>query len=689
MRGRSWQGGRAFLPAAGRGIAVLLLLIAPMHAARAQTDFRDHVTAYSSAFFAAQQPSSALEMVNLLPGFTLVEGDTNVRGYSGAIGNVLIDGRPPASKQDKLSDTLKRITSNSVDHVELMRPGVAGIDMQGYALLANVVRKVSTAPRIRLETEYMQYPHGKSAPKWAGEISLGKTYVLDLQGSIYRDILVPFGYGSKNRYRPDGGPLQLASYDHPKYQDTWLLQGTYRMPLLGGNFRVNGLVNDSRAIGLIGEQDFYPVRTFSCGGEREMRSNNEFGVQYTHPLWGGAEVEVIGIRRSTNLHLAQGVTAAGSIGNQTIKVTSTDETISRSVLRQKLDAWNFEMGVEGALNGMNNRIAWRNQGVLVPLPSANVKLYEIRGEGFLKATWHVLPELTLEAGSRYEMSQLKQKGDTVRTRKLSYLKPSALVTWEFAATDEVRLGYERQAGQLDFNNFVSTVNLSQGQVSSGNPNLRPYTLWQTELAWEHRFSPGSLTLTARDQRISDTYDRIMLSSAAGLLDALGNVGGGKRREFQANFNMPLDWANSALSGVTIQGSWLRRFSSVMDPLTGEERRISGDNGTEGKIAITKDVPAARMRYGLTYTHAVDKPNWRFNEFMRNLNPEFIDAFVEYKPAPDWQIRLIGENLTDRSISRIRDVYAGPRNSAAKNYIEFNPEDTGLRVGLNIQHTLGQ
>ena len=293
------------------GVLFLLFAAWPGAAAYAQTQSKPFVTAYPSGYFTGSHPSSAMEMVTLLPGFRFDEGNSSVRGYGGAIGNVLIDGRPPASKQDTLSDTLKRIPSNSVGHVELMRPGVAGIDMQGYALLANVVRKVSTAPRIRLEAEYMQYPHGKSAPKWAGEISLGKTYVLDLQGSIYRDILVPFGYGSKNRYRSDGSPLQLANYDHPKYQDTWLLQGTYRMPLLGGNFRVNGLVNDGRAIGVIDEQDFYPVRTFSGGGEREMRSNNEFGVQYTHPMWGGAEVEVIGIRRSTNLHLAQGVTAAG------------------------------------------------------------------------------------------------------------------------------------------------------------------------------------------------------------------------------------------------------------------------------------------------------------------------------------------------------------------------------------------
>ena len=672
-------------------------------AAGAQTEIREHVTGYPAAYFAGNQPSSALDMANLLPGFTLVEGDSNVRGYSGAVGNVLIDGRPPASKQDKLSDILKRIPASAVERVELLRPGVAGIDMQGYALLANVVRKVSTAPRIRAEVEYLQFGHGKSSPKWAGEISLGQTYVLDLQGSISREIAGGgggpggggpggggmAGYGVKNRYKPDGSPLLLNTYDHPRHNDIWLVSGTWRQPLLGGALRFNALVNENRGRGVIDEQDYYPAISHTGGGEREKRAANEFGIQYTHALWPGAEAEAIGIRRSTNFHQTQTQTSTTST-LQAIKAAGTDESILRSVLRLRGGSWSLESGVEGALNGLDNRIAYRSNGTLIPLPSANVKVSEVRGEGFLIGTWHVLPVLTLEAGARYEMSQLKQQGDAILTRKLSYLKPHGLLTWNVTGSDELRFLYERQAGQLDFNNFVSSVQISQGNVQGGNPNLKPYTQWVSELTWEHRFAQGSLVLTARDERISNAVDRIMLSSPAGLLDAVGNVGSGKRQEFQASYNVPLDWVAPLFSGTTVQGSFLKRFTHVTDPLTGEGRRISMENDPEGKVTVTKDVPAVHMRWGVTFANQSERRSFRFNELGRNHQAENFDAFVEYKPAPGWQIRLFGENLTDRPQTRIRRVFAGPRNLfPVETYTEFNPQSQGTRIGLNIQHTFGE
>ena len=80
-------------------------------------------------------------MIELLPGFRLQEGNTDLRGYSGAAGNVLIDGRPPVSKGNTLEEVLRRIPMGTVDHIELIRGSAAGYDMQGYALLANVVRK--------------------------------------------------------------------------------------------------------------------------------------------------------------------------------------------------------------------------------------------------------------------------------------------------------------------------------------------------------------------------------------------------------------------------------------------------------------------------------------------------------------------------------------------------------------------
>src|ERR1700744_5701192 len=126
---------------------VFLLLSALPMGAGAQTATTPFITAYQPPYCASSRPSSAYEMVGLLPSFQLVEGDAKVRGYAGAIGNVLIDGRPPTSKQETLETILRRITPDTVLRVELLRSGASGYDFQGYPLLANVVLKPNNAPR--------------------------------------------------------------------------------------------------------------------------------------------------------------------------------------------------------------------------------------------------------------------------------------------------------------------------------------------------------------------------------------------------------------------------------------------------------------------------------------------------------------------------------------------------------------
>src|SRR6185437_15536549 len=86
------------------------------------------------------QPNTAMEMINLLPGFTFDAG-SGVRGFSGAAGNVLVDGERPATKSDDLESILRRIPASQVDHIEVIRGGAAGIDMQGKTVLDNVVRR--------------------------------------------------------------------------------------------------------------------------------------------------------------------------------------------------------------------------------------------------------------------------------------------------------------------------------------------------------------------------------------------------------------------------------------------------------------------------------------------------------------------------------------------------------------------
>ncbi|MEX2334387.1 MAG: TonB-dependent receptor plug domain-containing protein, partial [Pseudohongiella sp.] len=107
-------------------------------AAQAQDSSRDTVLVYQPDFFAASSPSTAEDMVDRLPGFQLDDGD-DVRGFAGAGGNVLINGARPASKSDDVSSVLSRIQAGRVSHIEIIRGGAPGIDMQGHSVVANVI----------------------------------------------------------------------------------------------------------------------------------------------------------------------------------------------------------------------------------------------------------------------------------------------------------------------------------------------------------------------------------------------------------------------------------------------------------------------------------------------------------------------------------------------------------------------
>jgi len=95
------------------------------------------VVSYPASYFARGNTNTALDMVNNLPNFTLDTGDS-VRGFEGSAGNVLINGQRPTSKRDALDAVLQRIPASKVEHIDVIRGGAPGIDMQGKTVIANV-----------------------------------------------------------------------------------------------------------------------------------------------------------------------------------------------------------------------------------------------------------------------------------------------------------------------------------------------------------------------------------------------------------------------------------------------------------------------------------------------------------------------------------------------------------------------
>ena len=108
---------------------------------------QSQVESYKPDFFASARPSTAMDMINRLPGFSFDGGDGS-RGFSGNSGNVLIDGKRPTSKTDYLGNVLGRIVAAQVERIDVIHGGAAGIDMQGKPVVANVILKKAASTTI-------------------------------------------------------------------------------------------------------------------------------------------------------------------------------------------------------------------------------------------------------------------------------------------------------------------------------------------------------------------------------------------------------------------------------------------------------------------------------------------------------------------------------------------------------------
>lgn len=660
-----------------------LCLVPPAAAQEAAGEGR---TAYAAEFFARAQPANAFDMIALLPGFRLVEGDVELRGYSGASGNVLVDGQRPAGKAETLEEVLKRIPAARVARIELVRAGAPGVDMQGFALLANVVLNAGGKLGGRLEFEQAYYRHGFSAPRVAAQVDVDRGgHVLNLSASAYREVDDEHGFGSRDRIRGDGSPVRLADYYQPEVER--IVEGTavYRRPLLGGTLRVNGLARDIRKTVDIGYDISFPEPASIRGSEREHERIYEAGLRYERPLGTASDIDIIAsYRAETEKGSDSEISSDGSdVSDENAR---TSEAIVRAALRHHRGKLSLEVGAEGAINTLDSRNRLFEDGVSIPLPNAAVRVEEHRAEFFANSTWDIASDLSFESGLRYEISRLEQRGDTQLGKSLSFLKPRARLNWSPAEGHELRLLGEREVGQLDFGNFVGAASLNAGTISAGNRDLEPDSLWRAEVAYEYRFGAGSLLFAARREWISDLVDQLPVVVDGTVYDAIGNIGSARRDEVEASLKLPLD--GFGLPGVMLDADATARRSRATDPTTGLRRRISGDIPLEAKVSLTHDIPAWKLRWGGSFVFAKEESSFKISDVQTDRLGGRLDLFVEYKPDALWTLRLFGRNLTDSAAVRTRDIYDGLRDSSAFRYSDIRTLRSGPYIGLNIQRSFG-
>jgi hypothetical protein len=648
---------------------------------------QDPVTPYPAAFFAPAQPYSAFDMIARLPGFSFDGGDSDVRGFSGATGNVLIDGKPPASKSESLEAVLKRIPARSVERIELIRPGAAGVDLQGRSLIANVVRAVETTTRGRVEAGTTWHRDGLTAPRLAAEITRRSgDRLTELSALVGREIDDDKGQGPRRRVSPTGALQRDAVYREDQAHKVAEVAAGHERALVGGKLRLDASVKSENTRADILEIASFPAPSTEVVIEREKILEREIGGHFDLALNDRWALETLALHHATRVRAGDAAVESGDVSTTRL-ASDARETIGRGLLRRKGRTVTLEVGAEAALNVLDSHSGLAENGVAIALPAANVRVEERRAEGFATATWRATGALTLEAALRLETSTLTQSGDSALRKSFVYPKPRLLLTWAADERDQVRFEIERRVGQLDFADFVSSTSLTSNTITAGNPDLEPDKTWRLSATWERRLpGDGAIVLTVRHDAISDAVDRVPVIGPGYAFDAPGNIGDGRRTEIELDTSLPLTALK--VRGGLLKATIIARRSRVMDPATGAARAISDEPKLEGTVHFTQDLPAWRARWGIDATLAEDKPEYRFDEVRHDTVQARYGIFAELRPAPAWNVRVHADNLTDGKVSRRREQYAGPRGTAALKRVETREMVHGAFAGVTVQRAFG-
>ena len=622
---------------------------------------RQGVLVFEPAFFADARPDTALDMIARLPGFAFESGDSGTRGLAGTAGNVLIDGRRPSTKSDNLDQILRRISAAGVARVELIRGGASGIDMQGRSVVANVVLiRTVTTERV-VETNTYVYPDGHLGPVLSARYSRREGDD-QIEGSLsgFSDRTDGTGDGFRRRYDPAGNLIQdadLVLWDRIR---NLRATGAVQRRAGGGLLRVNGL------LGWFGNENAQDLLIRSGTGvdsfndEESNDVNSELGVNWTRDLGPRTGLELTGLQRYSSEDYTGVSESSGDSSTFTADSTS-GESIGRAILRfRPNDRWSFETGGEVAYNFLDSATAYSENGVPIPLPSSAVKVEELRGEVFGQATWRPAPTLTIEGGLRVEVSEISQSGDSDLTKSFVYPKPRIQATWTPWTGHQFRFRAEREVGQLDFGDFIASADIDIGQVEGGNPDLEPEKSTVIEAIYERRFwGEGVFDVTVSHAEIEDVVDVIPLT---GGFDGVGNIGDGTADFFQLRLTLPTDRLGIPNGRFQTRGSW--SSTSVLDPVTGEERRFQGNQAFGCGVSFNQDLAGGRWSWGFDHGCNVDKGRgFRVREVRAFYEEPGVGAFVQWKPQGDLTVRVDLGNATDRAQGYDREIYAGPRDTA--------------------------
>jgi hypothetical protein len=644
---------------------------------------------YAVEQFSRFAPQTAADLAQQIPGFS-ISGVSNDRGLGDASQNVLINGQRITGKGNNAQTALARIPVNSVLRLEIIdgaRLSISGLSGQ----VLNVVTRQEGVkgnfvwrPQIRERGIADHWLNAEA--NLAGKLGAG-SYTLGISNNGFR------GGGRGNELVRDASDALLftrkqrmaVGNDRPR------LAATYSTTTDGGSlFNVNAKAEklrfDRRSTSDFQISGNPAVSELRSGGVKQW--NTEIGTDYDFALAEG-RLKLVGFY--TYKHDVPSnefrSTAAGSptTGQQFNRLSNEGETVLRTEYRWKALEGDWTVSAEAAYNFLDatgSLAVLDSSGAFqpIPLPGASSRVEEKRGQSALSYSRTLTAGWSLQTTLGGEYSKLSQ--NTGLTRNFWRPKGAVSVAWKASPLLDFNLRLQRKVGQLNFFDFLASVDVQNSIANGSNPELVPPQSWELELeAIRSLGALGSLTFKITGESISDIVDQIPISPAA---EATGNLPKASRLIGSVAASLLLDsWG---FPGAKLDLFTLQQTSSVRDPVLGRHRPLSNRNCCYGRVELRQDVPATLWTWGFFSEHSDGNKFYRLDYQSRDFNSmPFLAVYLEHKNVFGMKARLTVQNALNGK-ERTQEIYYVDRRDGPINYTQDRTNDFGRIYRLQLSGT---
>ena len=622
---------------------------------------------YLPADFVRFAPRTALDMLRQVPGFTIRQ-EVQERGLGQATGNVVINGQRISGKSNDVITELGRVSAQNVVRIEIVDG--ATLDIPGLSgAVANVI---VTSTGISGQFAYMpQFREYNTDP-------LLTRFETSVSGTVGK---VDYTLGLDNRSSRSGASGATWIYDSSRTlaeerDDLWT--SDVEQPRLSGKFVIDGPGESIGNLNVSYSRLYYEyvetgIRT-SVDGTRQLRDvtseedsdNYEIGGDYSLDL-GPGELKLIGLTRAwhipgeTNL-ISSFEGEPGATGSRFAGIADESETIGRAEYRWKRGGAEWQISGEGAFNSLDNTsrlfvMEGTGQFAEVPLPGSSARVDEDRYEVIGSYGRPLRSDLTVKLSVGGEYSQLAQVGGGGQTREFYRPKGELTAAWTASPRTDFNFTLARRVGQLNFYDFLASVNLRDDVETAANPDLVPEQSWELDIESVRKLGPVvTTTLRIFGRLIDDIIDYVPVGETG---ETLGNLDNAIAWGLESRSTFNLD--AYGFRGARLDAYVIIQKTEVEDPLTGEDRRISNSLIEASTFTLRHDVPGTDLAWGGGLSYELNALNYRLTEVGRLWEgPVWADLFIEHKNVMGLTIRAGVHNLFGARSLWDRTVYDGRR-----------------------------